>query len=173
MASNHKIWTLLMLVLLTTPFAPASAQDATSPVMVEVQPNPEGPDRGNEWVEFANPLPVDLDLEGFYLTDYDRCSVAGQGWVDPYYWPLSGIVPAQGRLVVELPSNCPLLRNGGEVLALTLADGTVLQEIAWGDEGPLDAPDPGESLFACHQEANLHGAWQPGPATRAAGNPAC
>lgn len=140
--------------------APAStAQFEVEPLLVEVQPDPLEETYEREWVEFANPAPFPLSLEGFYLTDHDACFVPGEGLVENYRWPLNATVPASSRLVILLPDNCLNLANSGDDLALENEDGDVIQSVAYGEEGNLDAPESGQSLSACHHTNEIHGAW--------------
>lgn len=151
----------------------ATAEDAAAPLLVEVQPDPVGESFDEEWVEFANPTASDLSLDGLYLTDYDACFVDGEGFVSEYRWPLDVTVPAADRLVVELPSNCVNLANGGDTLALEGEHGNVIQTVSYGDEGTLDAPDDGESVSACHAGALVHGGWAIAAQSPSAHNQGC
>ncbi len=161
--------------------------DEVSPMLVEVQPNPPvnesaanetanetDPEPEPEWVEFANPTPRPLSLEGFFLTDYDGCFAPGEGFVDDYRWPLNATVPAEDRLVVELPTHhCLTLANSGDTLALEDEEGRVIQNVTYGSEGELAAPEDGDSLSACHAQDNLHRAWEVAAESRNATNPEC
>lgn len=172
---RHVLVAVATALCLTTALAPASlAEDPAAPLMVEIQPNPEGDDAGAEWVEFANPTPAPLDLDGFELTDHDSCFASGEGFTEDYHWELSGTIPAQGHLVLTLPEDCLNLRNGeaGDDLEL-VREGQTLQRVAYGDEGPLDVPGEAETLSACHVDANLHGEWSIADASPGASNPDC
>ncbi len=160
------------LCLMTTLPAAAQPVEDLNPLLVEIQPNPEGPDRGNEWVEFANPFPVPLDLDGFYLADGERCLLADEGRTADDRYPLEGTIPAFDRLVILLPSSCLQLANTGDNLNLTLEDGTLVQEISWPQEN-LDLPAEQETLQACLGTAGLHGNWTLAQATPGEANVAC
>ncbi len=166
---------LLICALVMTTALPLAAQasDPVAPILVEVDPDPTGSGVDGEWVELYNPSPVDLRLDGLYLTDHDACFAPGEGLVQDYHWPLTGILPAQSHLVLELPSSCLNLANGGDEIELVTEDDDVLQSVAYGDAGGLPAPGAGESLAACHIGAGLHGAWATGPETPGVFNAGC
>lgn len=147
----------------------ATADDAVAPTLVEVEPTPEGE---AEWVEFANPAPTPVSLEGLYLTDDDFC-FAPDGPTESYRWPLNVTVPAQDRLVVELPSSCLTLANSGDTLALEDEDGNVLQSVSYGAEGALPTPTEAQSLSACHAAGLIHGGWDVAAHSPGADNHAC
>lgn len=163
---------VLFLALCTlTALAPAGlAQDEAAPLLVEADPSPG---EGAEWVELANPTPVDLDLDGLYLTDHDPCFAPGEGYVETYRFPLEGEVDAMDRRVVELPAACLTLADSGDELALEDEAGHELQAVAYGTSGGPPAPGAGESLAACEHALLVHGAWGVHPATPGAANPAC
>lgn len=165
---------LLICALVLTTALPLAAQasDPVAPVMVEIDPDPDD-DWDAEWVELYNPAPVDLPLDGLYLTDHDACFAPGQGFVQDYHWPLTGAVPAQSHLVLELPSSCLNLANSGDLIELVTEDGTVLQSVGYGEEGDLPVPADGQSLAACHVAGGLHGPWTTAQETRGALNPGC
>lgn len=163
-----------VLVLASSIVAPlASAQATLDPQLVEVQPDPGEQGPGGEWVEIANPSPLPADLDGLYLTDYDPCFAPGQGFVEEYRWPLEATVPARGLLVLELPDNCLTLADRGDEIALEDEEGNVLEHVAYGDEGELPEPDPGESLAACHEAAHQYEGWDVHPVTPGRTNPRC
>lgn len=151
----------------------ASAGDTLAPTLVEAQPDPTGEVYEREWVEFANPSPAPLDLDGLYLTDHDACFLPGEGFVDEYRWPLNATVPATSRIVLQLPTHCLNLANGGDDLALEDEQGNVLQSVSYGPDGDVDAPGDGESLSACHQGALVHGAWALAQQSPAGANQDC
>lgn len=164
---------VLSLSLLTVLPGAALATDRAAPVLVEVQPDPSEASGLGEWVELANPLPVELALDGLYLTDNDPCFAPGQGYVESYTWPLTGTLAPGERIVLELPAHCLTLANSGDDLHLVTEDGQVLQSVAYGDLGKLPTPADGESLSACTMLGNLHGAWQVTGETPGATNPGC
>lgn len=164
----------VLALCLVTALAPlTAAEDAAAPVLVEIQPDPEGTDRGNEWIELANPTPVPLPVDGLYVTDHDPCFLPGEGFVSDHAHPLEGTIPAGGHLVITLPSACVNLANSGDDLALVTEDGTELQSVSYGDQGGQPTPSDGESLSACHLAANLHGAWSTAAETKGSTNPTC
>jgi hypothetical protein len=162
----------LSFIALTAAAPAALAEDRAAPTMVEVQPTPADDD---EWVEFANPTPVDVSPEGLYLTDHDACFAPGQGFVDEYRWPVEVTVPAQDRLVVDLPDagSCLTLADGGDELALEDEEGNELQAVSYGPEGDHGVPGPSQSLAACHAGALVHGNWSLAGATPGVANPSC
>lgn len=171
----HRNLAVLVLALGTlTALAPTGlAQSDPAPIVTEVDPNPPGLDRGNEWVELVNPAPVEITLDGLYLTDYDACFAPGEGHVDSYRWPLDVTLAPHEHRALELPYHCLTLADAGDELALVDEDGRELQHVAYGDEGALDLPSPEDSLATCEQAAQLHHAWSVRSATRGASNPSC
>ena len=158
------------LAIALVPSVPAATPGHVAPVLVEVQPNPEGLDRGAEWFELYNPTPVNLALDGYYVTDHDACT--GQ----PTY-SLDGVVlPAFGRAAFTLPNgtSCMVLVNSADELALVGPTGHVLQEVAWGGVG-RDAPavGDGEAVAACVNGLGLHTTWSIAAPTKGAPNAAC
>ncbi|MGB0653066.1 MAG: lamin tail domain-containing protein [Thermoplasmatota archaeon] len=62
--------TLLACLLITAGAGQSAAPGITQrPVINEILVNPEGTDRGNEWVELYNPTPLVVDLTGWMLVD--------------------------------------------------------------------------------------------------------
>lgn len=171
----HRNFAVLVLALCTlTALAPTlSAQAQPAPVLVEVDPNPVGADRGNEWVELVNPAPVEVTYEGLYLTDYDACFAPGEGHVDTYRWPVDVTLGPHEHRALELPYHCLTLSDSGDEVALVDEDGNELQRVAYGEEDALDLPGPDESLAACEHAAELHTSWSVRPATPGASNPSC
>lgn len=156
--------TLFALCLVTALAPTAASSDPVAPLLVELHPNPEGPDRGNEWVELANPGPAELPLDGLFLGEGSGDTVA-----------LSGTVPAFGRVVVALPGSFAL-NNGGDTVTLFASGPTgepaIVQTVAYGtDEVP--APGSGDSVIACELAAGLHGPWTAGAASPGTANAAC
>lgn len=137
-----------------------AATDQAAPALVEVQPDPSEQLYDREWVEFANPTPAPVSLEGLYLTDHDSCFQPGEGFVEEYRWALNATVPAQERLVLTLPSGCLNLSDAGDDLALEDEEGHELQSLAYGDQGDLSAPNDGESLSACQAGSMAHAGWE-------------
>lgn len=167
-------WLIYGLALaLTTALAPIGlAEDPAAPLLVEVQPNPDGPDRGNEWVELANPTPVPLALDGLYLTDDSDCFRDGDTEKGDR-WALDGTLAPMSVTKVTLLYDCIRLSNAGDELRLETEDGDVLQTVAYGTEGDLAAPTAGESLAACHVGAHVHANWTLAPSTPGQANPSC
>ncbi|PSG96443.1 hypothetical protein BRD56_10590 [Thermoplasmatales archaeon SW_10_69_26] len=161
----------------------AAAEDTTAPTLVEAQPSPDGHTHDEEWVEFANPAPTALDLEGLFLTDHDACFAPGEGYVETYRLALDNVtVPARDRVVVELPASpCLNLADGGDDLFLEDEQGKQIQQVAYGSEGELPAPGTGESLSACQATAErwsdrqpmIHGDWSTAMASPGNANPSC
>lgn len=78
--------------------------------------------RGNEWVELANPTGADIDASGMWIDD-----ILGQGsgkGSAPKELPAGSIVPANGYLAWDLPSN--ILNNGGDPCLLLMPDKTTI-----------------------------------------------
>lgn len=154
---------LLICALVLTTALPLAAQasDPVAPVMVEIDPDPPGSDANSEWVEFHNPAPVPVSLEGLYLTESDGGILALEGEIAP------------GEHHVEVLPWGFFLNNDGDVVELVTENGTVLQSVAYGDDGDLPMPDDGQSLAACHLAAGLHGPWATAQETQGSFNPAC
>lgn len=143
-----------------------AAEDAAAPVLVEAQPNPDGTDRGSEWLEFHNPTPAPLSLDPFYVNDHDFCFAD-----DPRY-DLTGTIQPLGRLVVTLPGTCILLQNGGDFFTFETEDGQVVQNVTYGPGTGQPAPSSGTSLAAC-QAGITHAQWMIAQPTRGEANPGC
>lgn len=155
----------MLALSVVTALAPGTgAADPVAPLLVELQPNPDGPDSGNEWVELANPGPAPIPLDGLFLTEAAGSVLA-----------LTGTLPPSASTVVVLPTSFRL-NNAGDVLTLTtdpaLGEGAVLQQVAYGSQGDLSAPGSGESLAACTL-GPVHGAWSSGTASPGTPNAVC
>lgn len=143
-----------------------AAEDAAAPVLVEAQPNPDGTDRGNEWLELHNPTPAPLSLDPFYVNDHDFC------FAEDTRYDLSGTIAPMDRVVVTLPGSCILLENSGDRLTLETEDGHVVQTLQYGPGTDLQAPSGGDSLTAC-QAGATHLQWMTAEPTRGEANPFC
>ncbi len=106
-------------------------------VINELQPNPSGSDRGNEWVEIYNPTAIDTPLDGWTLQDH-------RGRIHD----LAGLVaPAFGYIVVTLGGSLQLVNGGGD-LALVDPDAATIDRVRYGNVGsgqPRAQAAPGEA----------------------------
>ncbi len=165
----HKSFPFLLALALLPP-VPAAAEGAPiAPLLVEV--NPQG-----EWVEFVNPTPRDLVLDGWSLADHDSCLLAGAGRIEDPHFPLDGVVvPARGRVLVSLWDGdaCVRLHDSADDLDLLAPDGSLVQRVTWGPGGDVPSPPLAKSVAACSLADLAHGAWGIATATPRAGNGAC
>ncbi|HEX7456731.1 MAG TPA: lamin tail domain-containing protein [Candidatus Nanoarchaeia archaeon] len=107
-------------------------------VINELVPNPQ---EGKEWVEFYNPSPVSISLDGWVLEEKTGSSLTG---TKQHQISLLTVL-AKSFAVFEFYTNS--LNNGGDVLTLKNPAG-VVDQIAFGDapNPKLDAPTKGKSL---------------------------
>lgn len=150
-------WVLLLPVLAVL-MPPAHA----ALVINEILYDPEGPDRGAEWVEIHNTGPWPATLEGVALEAGDgagpgrwtRTWEGGPGeWIDAGGWCIVG-GPWHGRAACS-PGVLDL-QNGPDGVRL-VREGLELDRVGWGElaereycEGnPADAVGSGKSLARC------------------------
>lgn len=89
--------------------------------IVALLPNPDGPDEGNEEVTLGNFSSNAIDLSKYALKDRGNNR-----------YPLSGSIPAQGRLVVRLTSNTMPLNNTGDDVAIIIsANETTVHSVSY------------------------------------------
>ena len=85
-------------------------------VINEVELNPQGAEKGNEWVELYNPSAQAVDVSGWSLGALKGTSVK-------LNVPLDAVIPAQGFIVVQV--GIEFLNDQGEVLELRKPDGSL------------------------------------------------
>lgn len=96
-------------------------------VISELMPNPEGKDKGKEWIELQNISDSDLDLSGFVIDDED-------GGSKPY--ALNGKIIAGGVWVLEEIDTGLQLGNTSDSVRLFGRDGRLIDEVTY--EGARD-----------------------------------
>lgn len=103
---------------------PALSETMTGLYIAAAQPNPAGPDKGNEWVEIANLGPQPVSLAGWELRDR-------QGGRHE----LGGIVSPAGRQRITLPGESPVkLSNKADEIIL-LQDGAERHRVSYEGAG--------------------------------------
>ena len=74
----------------------------------------------SEWIELYNTLPIALNLDGWSVQDAAGTSVS-----------VTGTVNAHDYLLVAISRS--LLNNGGDVITLLGADGTIIDRVSYGE----------------------------------------
>lgn len=124
--------------------APADPADPADPLpattgqlfITAAQPNPAGPDRGNEWIEISNVSGASLALEGHSLRDRQGGS-----------HELAGIISPRSTRRVILPGDSPVqLANGGDDIILFRGEEEI-HHVQYSGAGSgevilFDAPQP-------------------------------
>ncbi len=95
------------------------------PVIInEFIPNPEGPDKEEEWIELYNPTNRKIDLGNLLLDDEE-------GGSKPYLIPTGTIIGPYGYLVVKITDSKITLNNNGDSVRLLRPDFSVAEEVRY------------------------------------------
>lgn len=100
-------------------------------VISEIMYHPEG--EGTEFLELMNVSGEAIDLSGVHF---------GEG-VD-YTFPLGTSLPSGGLFLITDFENETSLSNGGEIITLLSADGSVIESFRYNDNSPWPASPDGE-----------------------------
>lgn len=79
--------------------------------LTEVNPNPEGPDAENEWIEITNGGDQSVDLGNWSIDD-------GEGGSDPYFIPEGTIIAPGESIIIERTESKIALNNSREKIQL-------------------------------------------------------
>lgn len=156
------------------------ARNVTRPgrvVINEVHPNPEGTDRGHEWIELVNVGGGPVDLDGWTLYDGSdlrhaftlRTLPAGEGLL------LHDAPGAEGPDVVQASTEHLMLGNDHDTVTLLDDVGDVRDEVSWGFSvsgvsfNRAEDGDP-EAVMMLHDEIDAADGWPSSPGTRVDGS---
>jgi len=147
----------------TLPDSPASPADSTpdyakfanSIIISEIVPNPEGPDQGNEWVEFYNPGLLTIDFSGWLIDDSGDVLAKNAHKISA-----GSEISASGYIVITLSKGTPALNNsGGDCLQLYSPDKVFRKKVCYEEsfsEGQSYALRP-NGVYAITEEITKSG----------------
>lgn len=90
--------------------------------LTEVQPNPEGPDQDEEWIEITNGGDSSVDLGNWTIDD-------GPNGSDPYVIPSGTIIEPGETIVFDRPTTGVALNNSHEGVELRDYTGDIIDQI--------------------------------------------
>jgi len=118
--------------------------------LTEVQPNPEGPDQDNEWIEITNGGDGTVDLGNWTIDD-------GPNGSDPYVIPSGTIIEPGETIVFDRPTTGVALNNSHEAVELRDYTGAIIDQIDY------ESTQEGKSLSKIEIEElqNLQASFNP------------
>jgi len=118
--------------------------------LTEVQPNPEGPDQDNEWIEITNGGDGTVDLGNWTIDD-------GPNGSDPYVIPSGTIIEPGETIVFDRPTTGVALNNSHEAVELRDYTGDIIDQIDY------ESTQEGKSLSKIEIEElqNLQASFNP------------